>query len=246
MKKIFLLIAAPFALFTALLAQVTQEEADSIVLNRMSQETQSHIIYAKEGIQTGITITTAAEEELELDYPCWVYFINYTDVVRYLIVNGSNGNLLEVNPKNGAEPNDLAEWRIVPIEIPFEDYLLKGTSCVWKNLIYKDNLVIINSNEELEQYICMGGGLLGDCIASCVDYSTIDFLKYTLLVTSGSCSSGIQKITKQLINTAENKYNFNIDITLNFTTATPKWVVTILISKISQHVAVSLNVDRHY
>jgi len=35
-----------------------------------------------------------------------------------LIVNESNGNLLEINAKNDAGPEDFWEWRIITIEIP--------------------------------------------------------------------------------------------------------------------------------
>jgi len=112
MKKILLLLTALVAFF-ALSAQITQEEADSIVLERLSQEIQPHTIYAKEGIQTDMSITTANNEILELDYNCWVYYISYTDAGRYLIVNESNGNLLQVNTTSNAAPEDLVEWRVV-------------------------------------------------------------------------------------------------------------------------------------
>ena len=104
MKKILLLLAAPFAFISALSAQVSQEEAEEIVLERMSQATQSYNVYAKDSLQTEMTITTINGEELELDYPCWVYYISYireTDdnAGCYLIVNESNGNLLEIKAK---------------------------------------------------------------------------------------------------------------------------------------------------
>ena len=122
MKKILLLIAAPFAFFFALSAQITQKQADGIVLERLSQETQP-TVYAKNGVQADMTVTTSAGETLELDYACWVYY--YTNAGRYLIVNASNGNLLEVNAKSNAEPSDLAEWREVKEEINYPILLSK-------------------------------------------------------------------------------------------------------------------------
>jgi len=118
MKKVLLLIVASFAFFSAFSVQITQEQADEIVLQRMSQETRNYALYAKENVQTKMTITTSAGEELELNYPCWVYCVSLNTAGkafsgRYLIVNESNGNLLEVNPESIAEPNDLAEWRTV-------------------------------------------------------------------------------------------------------------------------------------
>ena len=133
MKKIFLLIIASFAFlsaFSVLPPLITQEEADNIVLQRLSQETLNYFIYAKEGVQTEMIITTGAigsDEELELDYPCWVYYARYPITCygmhcffgRYLIVNASNGNLLEVNKNMDAGPSDLAEWREIAVAIPF-------------------------------------------------------------------------------------------------------------------------------
>ena len=117
-----------------------------------------------------------------------------------------------------------------PKNVYFSDSTFVNTSCSWKNLSYKDEVIIINSSEELKNYI------------TCSD---IDFAKYTLLVASGACTSGIQNITKKLINTEENKYSFDIDITLNETAVAPKWVETILIPKISQNAVIYLTVNRH-
>ena len=116
MKKILLLIIALFAFLSVLPAQnITQKKADEIVFERMWQEIPPYIIYAKMEIQEqGVTITTAADEVIELDYACWMYYTNNADnVCRYLIVNESNGNLLEVNVKNDFGPSNLPEWRIV-------------------------------------------------------------------------------------------------------------------------------------
>ena len=124
MKKIFLFLAISFVFSFALTAQVTQAESDSIVLERMSLETRPHTIYAKETLQTeGISITTATGELLELNYPCWIYYIRYDDQIDetavsipYFIVKESNGNLLRVNTTNDAISNDMEEWTVMPKE----------------------------------------------------------------------------------------------------------------------------------
>ena len=122
MKKIFLLIVVLFAFLSAFSVSpplITQERADEIVLQRM-QEDSFYFIYAKDGLQQQMTITTSAGEELELNYPCWVYYARrsiitcwgmYCYLGRYLIVNESTGNLLEVNKNMDIGPSDLAEWR---------------------------------------------------------------------------------------------------------------------------------------
>jgi hypothetical protein len=111
MKKIIFLTLALFAFHSALPMQITCEQADDIVLDRMSRETQVFTIFAKNGVQTEMTIATAAGETIELDYACWVYYISYTEAGRYLIVDERSGNLLEINTKSNAEPDDLEEWR---------------------------------------------------------------------------------------------------------------------------------------
>ena len=117
MKQILLFITVQLvALFSAFSMPITQEEADSIVLERLSQELPPYTLYAKEDVQTKMTITTINGEMLELDYRCWVYYIRNINTGRYLIVKEENGSLLQVNPKSNAEPDDLTEWRIVKME----------------------------------------------------------------------------------------------------------------------------------
>jgi len=122
MKKIFLIIT-PFVFLSTLSAQITREEADEIVLERMSREIPPYTVYAQENIQTNMVITTSAEEVIELDYACWAYYINYADNANcYLMVNESNGNLLEINTKSDVGTSNLSEWReVIQIKIPYKE-----------------------------------------------------------------------------------------------------------------------------
>ena len=114
MKKICILIALPFMCFMALSAQITQEQADDIVWERLNRVSVLYYsLFAKEDVQENMIIETAVGEILELDYPCWVYYINNIDF--YLIVNENNGNVLEIKPTSDAVPNDLEEWRRIGI-----------------------------------------------------------------------------------------------------------------------------------
>ena len=118
MKKICILIALPFMCCIALSAQITQEQADKIVLEHLSQESVPYALFAKEDVQENMIITTITGEILELDYPCWVYYIMLylSDSHRYsgyyLIVKEANGNVLEIKPTRHVVPR-LAEWRNV-------------------------------------------------------------------------------------------------------------------------------------
>jgi len=113
MKKIFPLILVPLLSLFSLPAQITQVEADEIIIKRLCSKTSDFIIYVKENVQTGFEVTTATGEVLELDYPCWVYYANITNETdnKYLFVKETNGNLLEITTRNDEVPDDLATWR---------------------------------------------------------------------------------------------------------------------------------------
>jgi len=143
MKKIFLLLAASLICLTTISAQVSQEEADQIVIDRMSDETSDFTIYAKDGVQTTFEVITATGETLELNYPCWVYYVNFADETngKYLIVKESNGNLLEVNAKN----DGLEGWRTVP-NINHSVWLCKEFDFEWS---FYPTINVLKSSSEL-------------------------------------------------------------------------------------------------
>jgi hypothetical protein len=63
MKKIFLLLLAPFVLFSTLSAQITQKEADDIVKARLDGETKPYTVYVKKEVQSeGFTVITSLPE----------------------------------------------------------------------------------------------------------------------------------------------------------------------------------------
>jgi hypothetical protein len=239
MKRIVLLMVASFAFLFAK-AQITQSESDSIVLQRMNNETRQHTIFAQKGVQTEFTIFTAKGEAIELDYPCWIYYVSYIEEAnrnRYLIIKESNGNLLEVNTKNDVIPDDLAEWRSVKrIVIPFTEYSLDSVSCQWTN-VASDTVIIINNNQELENYITCTGS----------SYPAVDFNQYSLLLVHGSANYDISTIAKSIKQDLLQEYELNIDIYLRDTvyTAIPQqWYVAIAVPKLAQN-TVSLSMYYH-
>ena len=239
MKKAVLFLALPFVFIITLTAQITQEQADEIVINHISNDTKPHTIFAKEEIQAdGFTVITSKSEVFELEYSCWVYYVSYPGETfgKYLIVKESNGNLLEVNTKNDAGPEDLALWRFLPpLEINFTEYSLDGTSCQWINLNYDESLIIINSNEELENYIhCTEG-----------TYPEIDFSKHILLLASGKTNFKIAEIIiKNLLQFSINKYKLNLDIFLKDTTTIDEtWMVALIVEKLNEESMVELKLN---
>ena len=118
MKKILLSLVAPFiafALSAAGIGTTSHEEADAIVLKRLSQETRPYTLHATEELQKEMRITSSAGELLEINYWCWVYYVSYTGTNQglYLIVKEANGKLLEVQAQSDVTPDDLAEWKQV-------------------------------------------------------------------------------------------------------------------------------------
>jgi len=118
-----------------------------------------------------------------------------------------------------------------PTETPFVLSLV-GTSCHWINLAHDNNLIIINSKEELKNYI------------NCTDdnFPEIDFSEHTLLIASGIINQGISSITKKLQLTSPYIYQLNMEILLNDTTVMQNWVVALVINKISDNSRIKLNI----
>ncbi|MCL2313193.1 MAG: hypothetical protein FWC41_12060 [Firmicutes bacterium] len=125
MKKLLLLLIVPFGLSFFLQAQITQYQADEIVIERMSNEAYTFNTYAIDNFPVERTsIITTSGEIIEIDYRCWVYFAHYLERKshKYLIVKESNGNLLEINVRNDETPNNLDDWR----------YLFVPNSGIWE------------------------------------------------------------------------------------------------------------------
>ena len=109
-------MVALFSFCAGLSAQITRDEADRIVLERMSCETHLFTVYATEDMQTNMSLYTSFTtlERIELDYACWVYYIHSrTGAARYMLVSESTGNLIEVNTMNGGLPASFGVWRVV-------------------------------------------------------------------------------------------------------------------------------------
>jgi len=239
MKKTVLFLALPFVFIATLTAQITQKQADEIVINHISGDTKPHTIFAKEVVQAdGFTVITSKSEMLELDYSCFVYYVKYDEETngKYLIVKESNGNLLEVNTKNDEGPDDLEEWRVVihyPIELSFENYSLEGSSCHWTNLPYNDKVIIINNSVELEKYISCNEG----------SYPAIDFSKHSLILASGKTDIGIYEIVaNNLLQLSSNKFKLTVGIVLYGIVNIESWNIALLVEKLNKESVLELNV----
>jgi len=110
MKQLIILTAILFASVSSATAQISKTQADEIVSERLEKETQTYTFFDRDTIHTGFEVRTANGEILELNYRCWIYYVHYTnDTGLYLIVNESNGNLLEVRTSSNAKPEDIEQ-----------------------------------------------------------------------------------------------------------------------------------------
>ena len=142
-----------------------------------------------------------------------------------------------------------AKWEeSFPIEIPFTEYLLAGTSCQWRNLNYHPNgdLIIINSNEELENYIMAEGysPICTEC-PPCDSYPSIDFSKHTLLLASGwAYSSPADVIEIRLQRISANEYSLYLKVRGGLLGTTGPWNISIIVPKLLQSATITFNVQQ--
>ena len=117
MKKIIILILALTARFIPLSAQITQEQADAIVLAHLQNEAAPpFLLYVNVSAPSsaGIAVTTSNGETVKAKYACRTYYLNESGLSRsrYLFVKEDSGSLLEVIAENDLGPADAASWKI--------------------------------------------------------------------------------------------------------------------------------------
>ena len=123
------------------------------------------------------------------------------------------------------------EEEIFPKEISFTEYSLAGTSCKLK-LFQGFGLIIINSNEDLENYI--------DCIGES-SYSEIDFSKYTLILAyGGETSSTLHSNCNNLQQISEQSYKMNVNVRIGVASVISYWQVPIIVNKMNDRCIVKL------
>jgi hypothetical protein len=124
-----------------------------------------------------------------------------------------------------------------PMDISFEEYSLNNTSCKWTNLDYDSQVTIINSNEELKNYI--------SCTES--SYSEIDFSTHTLLFAHGIASSSVVNANcSSLQQFSDHNYKMEVDIVLGDATVISNWQVPIIINKLSTGCSIGLIITIKY
>jgi len=121
-----------------------------------------------------------------------------------------------------------------PIEVPFIEYSLQGTNCKWErymgNINEHTDVIIINSQEELLNYI--------ECTE--MNYSEIDFSKYTLLLTYGRESVYVDHDYTSLQQISAQGYVMKVNRTRTPLSSITFWQVPIIVSKIDENSDIEL------
>ena len=119
--------------------------------------------------------------------------------------------------------------------VPYMEYSLWGTQCEWQLPNENNNIIIVNSDEELARYIQSESG---------ENYPAVDFDKYTMIIAHGGVPRGIyQTLIENLQQVSDTEYRLNIDVVLTKTDAPELWTKAILVDKWDRLSMVNLYVE---
>ena len=107
------------------------------------------------------------------------------------------------------------------VNIPYTDFVLNG-ACQWTNLKYdRKEVILINSQSDLEKYITCTEG----------SFAKIDFSKQTLLLASGASKIlGYRSVYKRLLKIGE-KYILDVGVANSWTPPAATWIIAIVVEK---------------
>ena len=122
-----------------------------------------------------------------------------------------------------------------PVELPCEVFSLKGTLCRWE-VFPKHQVFLINSNEDLENYIYCFDGI----------YPVIDFENYTMLLVCGiQPSSDIFVLNAFLFKYEPVEYVYRVEILVGLAGMPGVWWSAILIKKIPEDTIVQFDLVKY-
>ena len=156
---------------------------------------------------------------------------DYTFHVRY-------GIDMTTNPLNVTEFYNWLHYKHEnnkeTIEIPSVAYSLNETSCNW-NLVFSENenLIVINSNEEMENYItCPEND----------DYPAIDFTRQTLLLAYGA-GSGLYLFKPVYLRRSSIGYMLNVDFQATIASVYSPWDSAIVVDKLDEDIDIEISIN---
>jgi hypothetical protein len=123
-----------------------------------------------------------------------------------------------------------------PTEVEIVDFSLQGTSCNWQNeRLKQDSVYVIKSEDILSSYL------------TCQEENVPDiaFETYSLLVARGVSTSGIVRITEQLMQTAPKEYLLTVDVIQNAATVVQGWTIAVLAPQLPSDAIITLHTEYH-
>lgn len=122
-----------------------------------------------------------------------------------------------------------------PTVVPYVEYSLWGTQCEWRLPQHNNNIIVVDSNEELARYIAQE---TEEC------YPTVDFTKYTMIIAHGGTPQGIAEImVESLQKNSDTEYALNIAVIMSMTDTPELWTKALLVDKWDRLYNIDLNVD---
>ncbi|MDR1227372.1 MAG: hypothetical protein LBK47_10850 [Prevotellaceae bacterium] len=121
-----------------------------------------------------------------------------------------------------------------PIKVPFTEYSLGEASCRWRGCYSTNNVIVINSDEELSNCItCVGNS-----------YPAVDFSEHSLVLARGGAINGLRCLDVDFSKEAANEYTLNVTAHTDKTIVAPLLCMAILAPKINRKAAVTIAVQQ--
>lgn len=164
--------------------------------------------------------------------PEWGYLDMDNNTFTVILLDDTNSTLCKTTVVVTKHP----ESEIVEHEsVPYMEYSLSGTSCKWQLPALDNNIIIINSNEELQRYIVSDSG---------ESFPSVDFERYTMIIAHGYSPNGIyEKRIENFYKISNSDLQLDIVIYRDMTDVVEPWNFAILVDKWDRLYNIDLNVD---
>ena len=112
---------------------------------------------------------------------------------------------------------------VEPTDITYKEYTLYGSSCDWNLPDDYNNVIVVDSDEELARYIASESG---------ESYPAVDFSKYTMIIAHGYSLKGISnKQIESFQSISATEIALNIAIYQDMTDVVEPWTIALLVDK---------------
>ena len=120
-------------------------------------------------------------------------------------------------------------------DITYKEYTLYGSSCDWNLPDDYNNVIVVDSDEELARYIVSESG---------ENFPAVDFSKYTMIIAHGYSLNGISnKQIESFQRISATEIALNIAIYQDMTDVVEPWTIALLVDKWDRLYNINLDVD---